>query len=89
MTAAEAMVVAVESAARAASLYGTVMVNRRDARGFCLWACANCVWIASAASAHQWRQMALFVAYLALSAHGLWKWTRKKQRPRCRRTPIK
>lgn len=60
----------------AASLLATWLNVHRHASCFAIWIVTNASWAIVDALHHAWPRFALDIAYLALAAHGMVRWTR-------------
>ena len=57
------------------SLAGNALINFRKRIGFFVWILSNVAWIAvNMMGTPNWSQIAMFVVYTALNAHGWMKW---------------
>ena len=57
------------------SLAGNALINFRKRIGFFVWILSNVAWIAvNMMGTPNWSQIAMFVVYTALNAHGWIKW---------------
>ena len=66
--------------ATAASLVGTVGVNRKRPWGQAVWMATNVVWIACYVILGIWPSAALFCAYFVLASYGFAKWLAEEKR---------
>lgn len=60
-------------------LWGNVLINRKDARGFYLWLLTNALLVVLTVKTGMYLLIPLYLAYSALSVDGLRKW-RKDER---------
>jgi len=59
------------------SIFGVVLNNHQDRRCFYIWIVTNSLWAVVAFGKGIPAQGTMFLVYLALSLHGLWKWRHK------------
>jgi nicotinamide riboside transporter PnuC len=60
------------------ALIGTVLVNRRDRRGFYFWLVSNVLVLAVHWQAGIWTLTARDAAFFGLAVHGLYCWRRRQ-----------